>query len=256
MNISRLLKRQLKPATGCTEPVAVGLATSLAFNAAFGRVPYWIKKNVKKDVDLRPEDFLENIEEVTVEGDRNVYKNSLATGIPGSGQTGIYVASALGIFCNPEKKLNLFEDCNDEKIKKANKLIKEGKIKIKLVDTWEAMPDLRIYANVKLKINSSTKNGESVISHTHTNVTLLKQNKSILYKKSDKIMDEIDPDLKELSQLTIKDMIKISERITEEDAKDLGKKFLKGNVFSCAELLFDCSRTVIRAVFVHVSMMA
>ncbi len=219
MNILQLLKNQLKPATGCTEPVAVGLATSLAFNAAFGKVPSWIKKNVKGEADLNPEDFLENIKEVTVEVDRNVYKNSLATGVPGSGgQSGIHVASALGIFCDPEKKLNLFEDSNEEKIKKANKLIKERRVKIKLVDTWKAMPDLRIYASVKLRINSSIKKGVAVIQHTHTNVMLLKQDRSILYRKFDKERGVADSDLKELSRLTIKDMVKIVEKITEVDA--------------------------------------
>ena len=69
-----VLKSEIVPATGCTEPAAVALACRVAYEKVGGEL-------------LR----------VVVVADRGVYKNGLECIIPGSGLKGLEAAAALGI---------------------------------------------------------------------------------------------------------------------------------------------------------------
>jgi len=46
LDIAKLFELEIKPALGCTEPVAIGYTTSLAYNAILGRVPRWLKGKI------------------------------------------------------------------------------------------------------------------------------------------------------------------------------------------------------------------
>ncbi|MEG2701449.1 MAG: hypothetical protein RSA65_02460 [Clostridia bacterium] len=68
-----LLHREVAPALGCTEPIAV------AYTAA------WAAKTLGAPV-----------EKIHVLGSRNILKNAMSVGIPGSGMAGLPIAAALG----------------------------------------------------------------------------------------------------------------------------------------------------------------
>jgi len=69
----QLLRREVIPAIGCTEPIAVALCVARA----------------KELLGCEPD-------EITVYLSKNVYKNALAVGIPNTGMTGLPIAIALG----------------------------------------------------------------------------------------------------------------------------------------------------------------
>ena len=71
-----LIKREVKPALGCTEPIAVALAVAKAAEI------------------LREQN--EKTAKITVEVSANILKNAMGVGIPGTGMNGLYIASALG----------------------------------------------------------------------------------------------------------------------------------------------------------------
>ena len=71
-----LIKKELVIALGCTEPIAIALATSIA------RKYVWGNKVMK----------------VNVNASRNVIKNAMSVGIPGTKNCGISMAAALGLF--------------------------------------------------------------------------------------------------------------------------------------------------------------
>ena len=71
--IIALIKREVVPAIGCTEPAAVALCTAYA-TEALGERP----------------------ERIEVELSGNMLKNAMGVGIPGTGMTGLPVAVALG----------------------------------------------------------------------------------------------------------------------------------------------------------------
>ena len=71
--IIALIKREVVPAIGCTEPAAVALCTAYATEA----------------LGCRPE-------RVDVSLSANMLKNAMGVGIPGTGMTGLPIAVALG----------------------------------------------------------------------------------------------------------------------------------------------------------------
>lgn len=176
LDISRLFQSEVKPALGCTEPVAIGYATSLACNAILGRVPSWLKGSIpiKYVADVRREDIEINRIEVSV--DRGIFKNALAVGIPRSnGEKGIAIAAAMGIFCFPEsegREMALFETLRPEDIEQARALAK--KVNIKLVEGWERSEDIEIEASVEVKhrrFPARVLKGIARIEGGHSNVT-------------------------------------------------------------------------------------
>ena len=76
-----LLHKEVKPALGCTEPIAVALAAAKA------------TETLKTEVPVLSE------YEVDVEVSGNILKNGMGVGIPGTGMVGLYIASALGAVC-------------------------------------------------------------------------------------------------------------------------------------------------------------
>ena len=66
------LRREIKPALGCTEPIAVALAVAKA-RETLGQLP----------------------EKVELWVSCNILKNAMGVGIPGTGMVGLEIASAL-----------------------------------------------------------------------------------------------------------------------------------------------------------------
>jgi len=104
LDISKLFELEIKPALGCTEPVAIAYATSLAYNAIVGKVPVWLKGKIpiKYVTDASQEDI--EIDRIEISLSRGIFKNALTVGIPRSnGQKGIPIAAAIGIPCFPTR---------------------------------------------------------------------------------------------------------------------------------------------------------
>lgn len=104
----RVLKTEIEPSTGCTDPGSISLAVAAA-TAALGRFPE------KIDVLLSP----------------NVYKNAVSVGIPGSYQSGVELAAALGaLLKKPEKGLAILSDVTEELLERAKQEVEKGCIKV------------------------------------------------------------------------------------------------------------------------------
>lgn len=109
-NIISLIKKEVVPAVGCTEPIAVALATSKACEI-LGAKP----------------------EKITILLSANILKNAMGVGIPGTGMIGLPIAIALGAICGKsEYELEVIKDVTDRDIELGKKMIAEKRIDIKL----------------------------------------------------------------------------------------------------------------------------
>lgn len=110
--IISLIKQQVVPAMGCTEPMCVALCVAKA-TEQLGCLP-------------------ENIE---VRLSANLLKNAMGVGIPGTGMIGLPIAIALGaIIGKSEYKLQVLKDLTPEALEQGKKYIEEGRISILLKD--------------------------------------------------------------------------------------------------------------------------
>jgi len=152
MDLHEFFGMEVKPAMGCTEPVAVALAAAVA----------------ARDFDGEPDS-------VALELSLNIYKNGRDVGIPGAkGLRGNRVAAAMGFFAgNPEKGLLVLEGVSDEDVAKAKAMVDAGKVSVKVRQEGPSMYIALTLRNTGCEttviikdrhdvIHSVVKNGETV----------------------------------------------------------------------------------------------
>ncbi len=148
-SVKDILKIEVAPALGCTEPVAIALGAAAAASLLSGKTI----------------DFIE------IWVDPNIYKNGLAVSIPGTnGLVGLDTASAVGALGgDPALKLEVLEPINEAVVAQAEEFIKAGKVKVNLLSEHKGL-----YIKTILKSRGDT--AESVIRDLHDNIVSLKKN--------------------------------------------------------------------------------
>lgn len=144
--IIRLIKQEVVPAMGCTEPMAVALATAKA-TELLGTEP----------------------ELVIARLSGNIIKNAMGVGIPGSeGMIGLPAAIALGALAGKsEYKLEVLKDVKHEDVCRARVFIDEKKFQIiQARDIFEVL-----YVEVEVRKAGST--AKVIIAKDHTNYVFL-----------------------------------------------------------------------------------
>ena len=122
--IIALIKREVKPALGCTEPIAVALAVAKAVEI--------ISENCSCSGNWRLQAPLHL--DVAVSG--NILKNGMGVGIPGTGMVGLPVAAALGAVCGESARgLEVLAGLTPEAVARAKQLVADGQVHISVADT-------------------------------------------------------------------------------------------------------------------------
>ena len=108
--IIALMKREIVPAVGCTEPMAMALCVARA----------------TETLGCRPE-------KITALLSANILKNAMGVGIPGTDMIGLPIAIALGALIGKSAyKLEVLKDITPEALEQGKKYIEEGRINIQL----------------------------------------------------------------------------------------------------------------------------
>ena len=123
-DIIALIKQEVKPALGCTEPIAVALAVAKAVEIISENCG--CKGPWRLTADLRLD--------IAVSG--NILKNGMGVGIPGTGMVGLPVAAALGAVCGESARgLEVLKGLTPEAVQRAKQLVADGKVHIEVADT-------------------------------------------------------------------------------------------------------------------------
>ena len=116
LEIIELIQKEVKPALGCTEPIAVSLAVARSCEAL---------REIGAEVG-----------NVIVEVSANILKNGMGVGIPGTGMVGLHIASALAVTCGKSAYgLEVLKDLSDDAISAAKAMVDAGNVKVELADT-------------------------------------------------------------------------------------------------------------------------
>ena len=194
--LTELIFNDMKPALGVTEPGAIAFAASKAVSFTKG-----------------------DVEEVSVEMNSGMYKNAFTCGIPNSDEVGNIFAAALGVTAgNPEKGLESLADVTEEDNKKAEKLVKEGRVKVKLSGISS---DIFIEATVKTESDICVV----TIKDTHTNIVKISLNGKTVFEKADEKKEDEGEEIPLIHKYTLKEIIDYAKNVDIEEIKFIKKAF-------------------------------
>ncbi len=149
-----LLKREVVPAIGCTEPIAVALAAATAARALGYQA-----------------------ESLDVAVSANLLKNGMGVIVPGCGEMGLHIAAAAGaIGGKSELGLECLRDIDEDLAQKAKAMVAADKVNLHLPDNEDLL-----YCKVIASGNSHT--GAAELKDTHTNITRIWKDGAIISEK-------------------------------------------------------------------------
>ncbi len=146
-----LIKQEVKPALGCTEPIAVALAVAKAAEIISENCPCCGPWRMKADFKL----------DIAVSG--NILKNGMGVGIPGTGMVGLPVAAALGAVCgNSSLGLEVLKGLTPEAVARAKELVAKGFVHISVADTEHLL-----YVKATVTVDDNTVASAEVDPHAY-----------------------------------------------------------------------------------------
>jgi len=150
--LNEILKHEVYPALGCTEPVSCAYAAALA-GAALG----------------------EEVEELLLSVDPGTYKNGAAVTVPQTdGRKGNLIAAALGaVLAHPERKLELLREVTAEQLDRAGALCGSGRCRATCLD------DVREF-RIEARVRGREHNALAVLAGGHTHIERIERDGRIV----------------------------------------------------------------------------
>lgn len=190
MNLLKtILKNEVFPALGCTEPTAVAYAASIAAEKLDGPV-----------------------EEVRIIVDPGVFKNGMAVTVPNTGgEHGNLIAGVIGaLIGQPDRKMKILEGANAEIIDRAKTLIAHDQASVEC-------DNRQLGLRIDVTVRSGQESARAVMQQNHTNLVLLEKNGEILVSKQEEELTRL-PDYKDvLREMSIAELVDAAEQMDTED---------------------------------------
>ena len=194
--IKDLLRHQVAPALGCTEPVAVALAAAAA-------------------ASLLPAREFDTIEAWT---DPNIYKNGMAVAIPCSnGLTGLDTAAAMGAFGgDPKLGLEVLESVDENALDRAKTFRDAGLVTVNLLENHRGIC-------VRVLLTAGTETAEAEIRDLHDRIVRMTRNGEdltdhpLLAKSAGKSGQDPADVEKWIKSLSLDDLIALVDQLDEDD---------------------------------------
>lgn len=144
-DIIKLVKSEVIPAVGCTEPMAVALCTAYA-TESLGTTP----------------------DKINILLSANILKNAMGVGIPGTGMIGLPIAVALGaLYGKSSYGLEVLKDVTPDRVEKGKQFINCNRISISL------KKDITEKLYIEVCCSAGAVSSTAIIAHDHTNLVYL-----------------------------------------------------------------------------------
>ena len=151
----QVLEEGVKPATGCTEPVAVAYAAAVC------------RKYLGNS----------SVDRIDIRVSANVMKNALAVIVPGTGESGVEVAAAAGALAgNAAAGLKVISELSPDRVPEIIRLARSNQVKAEVASVAD-----KLY--VEVSIASGCETVTVKIAGGHTSIYWIQKNKEVIFKK-------------------------------------------------------------------------
>ena len=206
-NYINILKEQLVPALGCTEPIAIAYAGAKA-REVLGEFP----------------------QKVVVKCSGNIIKNVKGVTVPNSGGLkGIDTAALLGIIGGKaDMQLEVLESVTDEDRMYLRELLQKD------ICTCDLVPGTdNLYIDITVYFDNHS--AQVVISDSHTNIIKIVKDDTVIYDKVNKIAHVENSAPADKSLLNVKDIIEFANTVNIDDIKPILERQVKCNMAIASE---------------------
>ncbi|HIR10136.1 MAG TPA: serine dehydratase subunit alpha family protein [Candidatus Avoscillospira stercoripullorum] len=196
----KILNKELIPALGCTEPIAIAYAAAKA-REVLGKFP----------------------EQVVSTCSGNIVKNVKGVVVPATGGLrGIEAATLIGaVGGDPARELEVLTSVTDEDRAKVRELLEKKICHVKLSENKAKL-------HIIVEMTAGTDSALVEIMHTHTNIIRIEKNGQVLMQE--KAGDEEDDDDENIYQLlNLDDIVAFANEVKLGDVADLLKRQVEYN---------------------------
>ena len=198
-NYLSILKHELVPALGCTEPIAIAYASAKAVQV-LGEFP--------RSIEMRCSG--------------NIIKNVKGVTVPNSGgMKGIDVAAVLGaVGGNPDQALEVLKNVTQKDIDRTKELLEQKICSCSLEEN---------VANLYIRARAAKGNhyAEVTIVNHHTNITKIEKDGEILLENPVK-EEEASPEI-DKSRLTVKNILDFADQVKISDVEEVLERQIQMN---------------------------
>lgn len=196
-----ILKEELIPAMGCTEPIALAYAAAVA----------------RKILGKEPEHILASCS-------GNMIKNVRCVTIPNSGgMTGIETACVLGAIAgDPDAKMEVLESVKEADREYGKKLLAEKICEVEYLDS-----DIPLHFIIEVSAGEDKVSVE--VQNTHTNIVLVKKNEKILFDKNSE-QDKKKSEHVDRSCLSLEEIKNFADQISIEKIRPFCENQIRCNM--------------------------
>ena len=197
--ITEILKEELVPAMGCTEPIAIAYASSIA-RSLISSLPT----------------------SVTVYASPNIIKNVKSVVVPHTGgERGIEAAASIGIVAGREElELEVLSKVGEEDIERSKELRRDAKFTI--------LPSESGYIfHIRVELKNDNESSAVEIAGNHTNIIVKERNGEVIYKKEYK--DSVESKKTDRSILSIKSISEYADTVDIESIRETLERQIEYN---------------------------
>lgn len=189
-NYLAILREEMVPAMGCTEPIALAYGAARA-RQVLGREP----------------------EKITAKCSGNIIKNVRCVVIPNSGGlAGIPAGVVLGaVGGDPDKNMEVLSSVTDGQRQRTRELLEQEICRVELLES-------PIVLHFIIEMRAGEDSVLLEIKHDHMNVTRIEKNKEVLFEKTDEFQEDEAADR---HLLNLEDIKEFSDTVDLEDIRHL-----------------------------------
>ncbi|MHB8032793.1 hypothetical protein CF069_02340 [Clostridium botulinum] len=221
--IINILRKEMMPGLGVTEPASIALSSAKAYEVIGGEI-----KNIK------------------IIADPGLFKNAFSCSIPGTKEVGNEMAALLGAICGDASLgLECLRKIKKEDISKAKTML--DKIDIEIKSQTEGL-------YVESIVTTNNGIGRTIIRYKHDNIVLVEKNNKILYQKENTLnksnnFSQEAIDSKKITEMKLDEIVEFVNNVNYEKIefllesikmnKKLSEKGLEGLGIGLGKLILE-----------------